>query len=96
MSVSTLSLLLLSRPQPPADPLESPLWRKQHFYSKTVAIISQARTGEPLQPSEAAGPATDSGADRRTISGAQKTRRINKWVSGGTDQDSLRAPSLYD
>ncbi|GAA5983916.1 hypothetical protein JCM10908_005973 [Rhodotorula pacifica] len=58
-----------------------------HFYAKTVAVISQARGAEAAAsigtPSvggtnAAAGPPE---SDRRTVSGATKTRRSNKWFN---------------
>lgn len=56
----------------------------QHFYAKTVAVISQARGAEaPAGPTPSTPPiaaAPDDTGRRRTVSGATKTKRSNKWV----------------
>ncbi|GAA5864248.1 hypothetical protein JCM3774_001269 [Rhodotorula dairenensis] len=54
-----------------------------HFYAKTVAVISQARSTESagsVPPAIAAAPNPDN-ENRRTVSGATKTRRSNKWFN---------------
>jgi phage tail protein X len=54
----------------------------QHFYAKTVAVISQARGAEagPTASTPPVAAATDDTGRRRTVSGATKTKRSNKWV----------------
>ena len=64
----------------------------QHFYAKTVAVISQARGAEAAAGPAASIPpvaaASDDTGRRRTVSGATKTKRSNKWVR--------RQSSAYD
>ncbi|GAA6025195.1 hypothetical protein JCM8202_002297 [Rhodotorula sphaerocarpa] len=58
-----------------------------HFFAKTVAVISQARSGDGTStpPPPTADPASSAAEprseQRRSVSGASKTRRINKWFN---------------